>query len=526
MTSAGDELLFQEDGDLFAPEEWPAESEVSTTEPWKVLVVDDEEEVHHATRLVFEDFEFDGRGIEFHYAMSAEEGLLKLKDNPDTAVILLDVVMETSDAGLEMVRRVRHELGNRLVRIILRTGQPGQAPEQSVIVEYDINDYKEKSELTAQRLFTSMIVALRTHRDMLVLDRNRLGLQQVIEASHDLFGMRSIRQLAMGVLNQLTGTLGMGGDALFLQASMTDDSHADAAYSIVAGTGKFAPCTDNLEERSICLEHGMADIVNEALERRRSVMRGDVYVGVFPSEGDVLNMVYLECRGGCRASMDERLVGMFSRNVSVAVSNVRLNDELVQTKQDVVQRLGEALERRERRTGCHVSRVSEMAALLGRLAGMGEAEVERLRLAAPMHDVGKVGVPDSILGKPGPLTEQERAQAQRHSLIGYNLLGGRDGSLQGDAAIIAGQHHENWDGSGYPDGLSGEVIHIFARIVALCDVFDTLLHDRVYASAWSMEDAVAHILKNRGVMFDPRLVELFRDNLHDFQDIQRQYPDT
>lgn len=524
--TASDDLLFRDDEELFGDDEWPAESGVPSTEPWKVLVVDDEEEVHRATRLVLEDFTFDGRGLEFYYAESAAEGLKKLRQHPDTAVILLDVVMETTEAGLEMVRNIRHELNNRLVRIILRTGQPGQAPEQSVIVEYDINDYKEKSELTAQRLFTSMTVALRTHRDMLILDRNRLGLQQIIEASYDLFGMRSIRQLAMGVLNQLTGTLGMGGDALFLQARQPAESYADAEYSIVAGTGKFAHCTEHVEERYICLEHGISDIVNEAIERRKSIMRGDLYVGVFPSSGDVLNMVYLECKGGCASSVDDRLIGLFSRNVSVAVNNVRLNDELVQTKQDVVQRLGEALERREHRAGRHVRRVSEMAALLGRLVGMGEGEVERLRLATPMHDVGKVGIPDAILGKPGPLSEQERAVAQEHSVIGYNLLGGAAESLQGDAAIIAGQHHENWDGSGYPEGLSGEQIHMFARIVALCDVFDTVLHDRVYAEPWSVEDAVAYILKNRGVSFDPSLVDLFRDNLQDFQEIQRLYPDS
>ena len=135
--------------------------------PWKVLIVDDEPEVHNVTRLVLGNFRFADRRLQFLSAHSAAEARELLKTHHDAAVVLLDVVMESEQAGLQLVRSIREELGNPFVRIVLRTGQPGQAPEQEVIATYDINDYKEKTELTAPKLATTMYTALRAYRDML-----------------------------------------------------------------------------------------------------------------------------------------------------------------------------------------------------------------------------------------------------------------------------------------------------------------------------------------------------------------------
>lgn len=163
---------------LFADEESSAETQ---REPrrWRLLIVDDEEEVHTVTRLVLGDFNFEGRGLEFLSAYSGEESLALLRENPDVAVVLLDVVMEDNHAGLDAARRIREELGNSFVRIILRTGQPGQAPEGRVITSLDINDYKQKTELTAQKLATSVTTALRSYRDLRVIEENRLRLARL-----------------------------------------------------------------------------------------------------------------------------------------------------------------------------------------------------------------------------------------------------------------------------------------------------------------------------------------------------------
>jgi CheY-like chemotaxis protein len=155
--------------------------------PWKVLIVDDEDEVHQVTRLVLQRFEFEGRSLQLMHARSGAEACTAVATHPDTALVLLDVVMEDDHAGLAVVRHIRETLGNRLVRIVLRTGQPGQAPEHEVISTYDINDYKEKTELTAQKLKTLVFATLRSYRDLLIIDANRHGLERVIQASTRIF---------------------------------------------------------------------------------------------------------------------------------------------------------------------------------------------------------------------------------------------------------------------------------------------------------------------------------------------------
>ena len=153
----------------------PARVQTPSVPPWLVLVADDEPEVHQVTSLVLDDFKFDGRDLKLLSADSSERAYQLLKDNPDTAVLLLDVVMESEQAGLELVERIRKQLGNSFVRIVLRTGQAGQAPEREVVAQYDINDYKEKTELTADKLTTTMYAALRAYRDLRVTESQGLG---------------------------------------------------------------------------------------------------------------------------------------------------------------------------------------------------------------------------------------------------------------------------------------------------------------------------------------------------------------
>ncbi|MGH9003050.1 MAG: adenylate/guanylate cyclase domain-containing protein [Acidimicrobiia bacterium] len=187
------------DGDMvvFAPED--TGDHTGGGGAWRVLVVDDEPEVHEVTRIALEGFRFEGRPLLLTGAFSAAEGAEALARHPDTAVVLLDVVMESDTAGLELARRVRQELANPLVRIILRTGQPGQAPERRVLVDYDINDYKDKADLTATRLFTAMVSALRSYRDLAHLDRlNRALARFVPPRLTELLGKPTLADLALG----------------------------------------------------------------------------------------------------------------------------------------------------------------------------------------------------------------------------------------------------------------------------------------------------------------------------------------
>lgn len=199
--------------------------------------------------------------------------------------------------------------------------------------------------------------------------------------------------------------------------------------------------------------------------------------------------------------------------------------ELQRTRLQIVQRLGQAAEYRDNETGFHVLRMSKVSALLARHLGWGDARCELMLHASPMHDVGKIGVPDAVLLKPGKLNSEEWELMKAHVTIGAELLSNADSDLLHMAREIALGHHEKWDGSGYPGGLKGEAIPIAARIVAVADVFDALMSKRPYKEAWKEEDAVAYIRENAGTHFDPEVVECFIGLLPEVRAICQAYAD-
>src|SRR5450830_261122 len=194
------------------------------------------------------------------------------------------------------------------------------------------------------------------------------------------------------------------------------------------------------------------------------------------------------------------------------LSLVRI-EELKQTRLQIVQRLGLAAEYKDNETGMHVIRMSHYARLLGVAAGMNEAQADDLLHAAPMHDVGKIGIPDRILQKPAKLDAEEWAIMQSHATIGADIIGEHPHGMLRLARNIALSHHEKWDGSGYPNGLAGEAIPLEGRIVAIADVFDALTSVRPYKAAWPVEEAVEFLREQRGRHFDPVLVDLFLTQL-------------
>lgn len=198
-------------------------------------------------------------------------------------------------------------------------------------------------------------------------------------------------------------------------------------------------------------------------------------------------------------------------------------EELNATRLQIIRRLGRAAEYRDNETGLHVIRMSHYARLLGLATGMDEEDAEQLLNAAPMHDVGKIGIPDHILLKPGKLDESEWAVMRTHPYIGYKIIGEQDSPLLSLAAEIAYTHHEKWDGSGYPRRLRGEEIPLVGRIVALADVFDALTTARPYKLAWSVEKAVDYIRSVSGLHFDPDLVPLFLDQLPQLLEIRERW---
>jgi len=204
---------------------------------------------------------------------------------------------------------------------------------------------------------------------------------------------------------------------------------------------------------------------------------------------------------------------------------IHVHKEIEETQREVIYKMGEIGESRSKETGNHVKRVAEYSKLLALKYGLSEEESELLYDASPMHDIGKVGIPDSILKKPGKLDADEWKIMRSHSEIGFNVLKGSNRKILKAAATVAYEHHEKYDGSGYPNGLKGENIHIYGRITAVADVFDALGSDRAYKKAWSDERIFELFKSEKGSHFDPRLVDIFFNNLDQFLEIRGKFRD-
>ncbi|MDA7817078.1 DUF3369 domain-containing protein [Sulfurimonas sp.] len=490
---------------------------------WNVLIIDDEPAVHDVTKLALRDFEFEGRKCNFLHAYSAEEAKGILETTPNIALAFVDVVMETDDAGLKLVDYIRKEIKNNLIRLVLRTGQPGQAPEERVISEYDINDYKSKNELTTQKLYTTVYTGLRAYRDIIALEKNRQGLKKIISSTASIEKMPSLELFLSAVLDQLSAILHIGNfdyDEIVpaFIAAIRDD-----ACVHIAGSGIYKDLKHNNLSQEYTQE--IKPLIMKAIQDTHEVYENGHYILYTPSNLEFNGFViYIQLEKDLD-ELDKDLIRLFLENAKVAYENTVLTHELDESQREVIFTISEIAEQRSQETGKHVKRVAMYSKLLAELIGLNQKEVQTIYAAAPMHDIGKIAIPDSILKKPGKLDEDEFEIMKTHAEIGYKVLKSSKREILRMSAVIAKEHHEKYDGSGYPNALKGEDIHVFARIVALADVFDALGTDRAYKKAWELEDIYTLVREGRGKHFDPQLVDLFFENIDKFLEIRENIKD-
>ncbi|CAK0775144.1 two-component system, sensor histidine kinase and response regulator [uncultured Gammaproteobacteria bacterium] len=325
-----DEFLFADDDEAEA-DGLPAVDSVGALGPWDILIVDDEDAVHATTRMVLRDFVFLGRRLRFHSGRSAAEAVELLARFPDIALILLDVVMETDDAGLKLIHYIRRDLGNRRVRIILRTGQPGQAPERNVILNYDINDYKSKTELTAQKLFTSVVAALRAHQDISTIEGHRAGLETILRGSSALYNHRSLDEFADNAAEQLRNLLD-GRNGVLLCARDPGQGAPNDRLRVLAGNGVFVG-TRGQSARAVLNEDDLAALTL-ALAERTNRIDGERHILVFHTAIHPLVAGLLR-RAGPLSEDERRLLEVFSSKIAVGFDNVHLYEELTSLNRDL-----------------------------------------------------------------------------------------------------------------------------------------------------------------------------------------------
>jgi len=299
----------------------------------------------------------------------------------------------------------------------------------------------------------------------------------------------------------------------------------DLAMPVLDGFGTLAAMQDDARLRTL----PVIVVTANAEEKHRALALGASDFLAKPVDVDELT---LRTRNHARMKAYQDYLGRLNEVLEeqVAQRTAELREALDlarRAEQEVAYRLGRAAEFRDMETGSHIRRMSLYAARLAELHGLPRDQVELIQRAAPLHDIGKVGIPDAVLLKPGQLDPDEYAIMQRHVDMGASMLEDTDAyPLLAAGRIIALQHHEKFDGSGYPAGLAGEQIHIFGRLVAVADVFDALTSRRVYKPAFALDQALAIMTEGRGTHFDPAIVDLLMANLDDFLAIRAEHADA
>lgn len=468
-------------------------------EHWKILIIDDEPEVHAVTKLALSDFQFLGRGLEFHSAYSGAEACELVKAHPDAAIVLLDVVMETDDAGLNVARYIREDLGNRYTRIILRTGQPGQAPERTVIVNYDINDYKSKTELTAQKLFTAVMSSLRSYRDIISIVHSRNGLEKIISSMNDLFALQSMDHFISGLVQQLGWLIGGARQTLYAAA---DERKKSGEMNIRAAYGEDA---DQLIGQPI-----KAALPKEALMELAGVVKTH---SIYYADDFVLAYCPSQCRpqgallcltGLSRPLTDKEreLLQVFADNVQVALDNVICLQDTDKLLSELVARLMElekehyALHPKSRTTYVKlVDKITELINLstekrqrVGTAAGLYE-RAEKLFTLIEEQPVSRVSPCQQRLVRairPLQMAESEETQVAVRALE---------------------ERLERYDGMGLPEGKQGDEIAPETSIFNIARLFCELVKQDM-----PLEDVLARIDAERGKHFSPELCDMVKKN--------------
>ncbi len=490
----------------------------SLLKSWNILVVDDEQLVHEVTHMVLTGLEFEGCPLRLYSAYNGAEARKVMETQGPFALALIDVVMESDHAGLELVEWIRKNRQNHATRIILRTGQAGIAPEEEVIRDYDINDYKNKTELTSTKLTTSVLSAIRSYRDILTIEKSREGLKRVIQASSEILKPGRLNEFGSAVLEQLLTLLGIETSSIYI-SNQEINIYADTSQTVLAATGSYSGYSGSLDEAEV--EADVKSLIKKTFRTRKTIIEDGHFLGFYETDTNSSSVLYVQLPQKIEY-FKYNLLEIFCCQVALAFENLRVKEEVLDVQSELLMIIGDAIEMRSKETGFHVRRVSELSRLLASKAGKSIAFQDYIAFASPLHDLGKIGIPETILEKPGTLDINEWNVMKKHSAIGGDLLLRCKRTVGKMGERIARYHHENWDGSGYPEGLSGTDIPVEARIAAVADVFDALASERSYKKAWPLNEIVDFFEAQSGVKFDPSLVTILLSSLDEFVDLRER----
>ncbi|ODN30332.1 HD domain-containing phosphohydrolase [Fervidobacterium thailandense] len=448
---------------------------------FSIMVVDDSKTVRAEIRSILSKVQFEGEKLEIHEAEGFED--FKTRYEPDKyALVLTDLVMEEEQSGIRVVNYIRHELGDAKTRIVLMTANPEKVPLELLENDCDVNYFLEKKTLSELSLKICVIAMLKAYKNVIAFEKALGALENIVESSK----ARPLEETLIQTFFQIRSFLILKNPTLEVGGVIYLD-----------GVKIFPP---------------------EFVSRQKS---GNSYNHIFETDiaGKRIRMEITSSKRLSDVDVD------YINSLLSSLKRAYFYSEMSDIESDLVLRLANLIEVRSEETGNHVKRVAEISHVLAIESGFDPTQANLLRQASALHDIGKVGIPDHILNKPGKLDEREFAIIKEHTLIGFEIL--RNSRLKTFelGALVALQHHERWDGTGYPYGLSGSEIALEARIVEIADVFEALTHNRCYRPAWPVEKAVEYIVEMSGKQFDPALVEIFRKKLKDIVDILETFKD-
>ena len=460
----------------------------------RILYVEDEQSIRDNTKLLLETLFLDVK--------TANNGLMGLKLYEELAfdIVITDILMPEMN-GVNMVKKIK-EIN----------------PNQSIIITSACEDSNYLLELINLAVAQFILKPIKTEQLIKILD----------EVVTNIYNQRKVNEFTTQLKQDLIHQTTLLEQYKEVVDFATIVSKTDLSGKIIYVNEQFIRTSgysydEIVEKKHKLLRH--PDMSHEFYENLwQMILSKRTWKGIIKNIKKNGERYITETT--IKPILDE--FGDIVEFISISYNVTELydlNDEIWQTQHEMLSLLGEVGETRSQETGNHVRRVAEYSRLLGQLVGLNEEDIRLIYGAAPMHDIGKIGIADAILLKPGKLDPDEYTIMKTHSSIGYNILKHSSRPLLQAAAIIANEHHEKWDGSGYPNALSGDGIHIYGRIIALADVFDALSCERVYKKAWPIEKIIDLIVSERGRHFDPNLVKLFMDNIDQFTEISYKFTD-
>ncbi|MDF1617932.1 HD domain-containing phosphohydrolase [Petrocella sp. FN5] len=375
------------------------------------------------------------------------------------------------------------------------------------------HDQKNRMNLYRDDLFLAVLTAIGSYGDLYNFDEGGIQLEQMIESAKHIYTENQMYTFSAQVIRQLLSIVCLGNKKEEKMISGFVASKMDGMYMITYGIGSYQAYEKLILNDVIPLS--IQTSITKNWENGKSKYTDNTLMLLFNHDFGTDNIIFIESQKYIGA-WEKNLIQLFEVNLIEDYAKLcKLNRQRLNTEK-LIQTLSEVIEAKTKEMNHHVRRVASYSKLLAQGCGLDEESIEILEVASMIHDIGKLTIPVSILNKPGRLSVEEFERVKKHAMSGYEMMKDSKNTLIQTAALIALEHHEKWNGTGYPSGLAKDEIHLYGRIVALADVFDALSTNRVYKKAWSIEQIIDLLHQERGEHFDPKLVDIMLENIHAF----------